>query len=62
MWKNAVMAMLLAFGSVTVLSACDQDGPAEEAGENIDDSMERTGEKMEETGERIQEKAEDAGN
>lgn len=62
MWKNAVMAMLLAFGSVTVLSACDQDGPAEEAGENIDNAMERTGEQMEETGERIEEKAEDARN
>lgn len=62
MWKNAVMALFLAFGTVTVLSACDQDGPAEEAGESIDNSMERAGDKMEQTGERIEEKAEDAKN
>lgn len=62
MWKKSLMALLLAFGSATMLAACEQDGPAEEAGESIDQSMEQAGEKMEETGEKIEEKAEDARN
>lgn len=62
MWKNVAMALMLAFGSAAVLSGCEEDGPMEEAGENIDQTMERAGEKMEETGERMEEKAEDARN
>ncbi|PAU75865.1 hypothetical protein [Halomonas salipaludis] len=52
-----LMAMIL--GGV---AACDDQGPAEEAGENIDDAMEDAGEGMEELGENIQESAEDAQN
>lgn len=33
------------------LVACEDEGPAEEAGENIDESMEDTGEEMEEAAE-----------
>lgn len=36
------------------LTACDTDGPAEEAGEDIDNAVERAGEKIEEAGDRIQ--------
>ncbi|SDM12966.1 hypothetical protein SAMN05192555_109211 [Franzmannia pantelleriensis] len=53
----ALMAMTL--GGV---AACDDQGPAEEAGENIDDAMEDAGEGMEELGEDIQESAEEAQN
>ncbi|APX91709.1 hypothetical protein BWR19_01405 [Halomonas sp. 1513] len=52
-----LMAMVL--GGV---AACDDQGPAEEAGENIDDAMEDAGEGMEELGEDIQDSAEDAQN
>ena len=52
-----LMAMVL--GGV---AACDDQGPAEEAGENIDDAMEDAGEGMEELGEDIQESAENAQN
>jgi predicted small secreted protein len=41
-----------------LLAGCDtQEGPAEQAGENIDNAMENAGEQIEEAGESIQEKA-----
>ena len=56
--KSIVLAgiSVLALG----LAACDQEGPAEQAGEQIDQSTERMGEQMEQTGDAIQENAEDA--
>lgn len=62
MLKNVFLALTLAFGSVALLSACEEDGPMEETGENIDESMERAGERMEEAGENIERKADDAQN
>ena len=60
--KKMAMAMLLglmAFGVV----ACDNDeGPAEEAGESVDDAVDNAGSTMEDAGEEIQEEAEDAQN
>jgi predicted small lipoprotein YifL len=43
------------------LAACDKQGPAEEAGERIDDSAERMGDKMEDATDNAGEKMEDAG-
>lgn len=40
------------------LVACDNQGPAEEAGEDIDNATEDAGESMEELGEDIEEAAE----
>lgn len=37
---------------------CEQQGPAEEAGEEVDESVEEAGESMEEAGEQLEEKAE----
>ena len=56
---------LLAMG--VLLSACESEGPAEKAGEKIDqaveeasekidDAAERTGEKIEEVGDKVREK------
>lgn len=58
-WRKLGLALLLSvlLGS---LAACDNEGPAEEAGENIDEEMENAGEGVEEMGEDIQESAEDA--
>ena len=50
----AVLMALLAGG----LAACDNQGPAEEAGENIDNSMEDAGESIENAGENIEDAAE----
>lgn len=43
-------ALLLTFiiGSLGMVSACEQQGPAEEAGEQIDESIEETGDEIEE--------------
>ena len=52
----AALIALLAGG----LAACDNDqGPAEEAGESIDESMNSAGESIEEAGENVQDAVED---
>ena len=42
------------------LAACEKKGPAETAGEKIDQATENAGKKMEEVGNNIQKSAEDA--
>ena len=54
--KKLAIALLMALMAGGLI-ACDDQGPAEEAGENIDDSTEDAGESMEELGEDM----EDAG-
>ncbi|ANB02364.1 hypothetical protein [Ectothiorhodospira sp. BSL-9] len=44
---------------VIALAACDK-GPAEKAGENIDDAVERAGDSLERTGDRIRDAGRDA--
>ncbi len=43
--------LLLAFviGSLGMVSACEEQGPAEEAGEQIDESIEEAGDEIEES-------------
>ncbi len=50
-------ALLLAFGlsGFGLLAACEQEGPAEEAGEEIDETMEETGDAIEETADDFEE-------
>ena len=50
----------LAFMFLAV-TACDKQGPAEEAGERIDNSTERMGDKIEDATDNAGEKMEDAG-
>nr|WP_163501120.1 hypothetical protein [Halomonas socia] len=60
LWKlGLAVLMAMVLGGV---AACDDQGPAEEAGENIDNAMDDAGEGMEELGENVQESAEDAQN
>ena len=42
------------------LIACEQEGPAERAGEKIDSAVKKAGEKIEQAGEKTQEAAKDA--
>jgi hypothetical protein len=44
-----------------VLVGCEREGPAERAGERIDQSMERAGEKLDEAGDKVEQAARDAG-
>jgi hypothetical protein len=54
--RRALLAAALLAGPMA-LTACDDDGPAEEAGEAIDESAERAGEALEDAGETIQQNA-----
>jgi hypothetical protein len=55
--KTVIIAILIIFVSAFV--ACEQEGPAEEAGEKIDEAAEETAEAVEEAGETLEEKAEE---
>jgi predicted small lipoprotein YifL len=49
-------AIVLSF-AVAGLAACEKKGPAERAGESIDNAAKKTGEKIEEAGEKIKDAA-----
>ncbi|MBZ2168100.1 hypothetical protein [Marinobacter sp. F4216] len=44
---KTMLAVLFVGGLTITLSACEQQGPLEEAGEEIDDSVEDTGDAIE---------------
>lgn len=48
--KSAIL--LLSFLSFALVS-CEKQGPAEEAGENLDEAMEEAGENLDEAGEEV---------
>ncbi|SDN51929.1 hypothetical protein [Vreelandella arcis] len=58
-FKAIGVAILLAFLAVGLAACGDDEGPAEEAGENIDETMEDAGEEMEEAGEDMEDAAEE---
>ena len=45
---------------LAALSGCENKGPAEKAGESVDDAVEKAGESIEEAGDRIQDAGRDA--
>ncbi|MEQ6918651.1 hypothetical protein [Halomonas aquatica] len=59
MMRRLGLALLITMLGVG-LAGCEEQGPAEQAGEKIDESMEEMGEGMEEMGEKMQEATEDA--
>jgi len=58
MTRNAPAFALILFAAVFAYG-CDNKGPAEKAGEKIDDTMSEALDKAEETNEKIQDAAED---
>lgn len=58
--KDKLGIMLLVAMMAVVITGCEQEGPAEEAGEKIDNAMEDTGEAIEDAGENVQDAAEEA--
>ncbi|MDI5890013.1 hypothetical protein [Halomonas rhizosphaerae] len=62
MMRKLGLALLIAMLGVGLAACEEEQGPAEEAGENIDESMDEMGEEMEEAGEEMEETAEDAQN
>ena len=57
--RTLMIAVLFGLLSIGVLS-CEKEGPAEKAGEKIDQTVEEAGDKMEEAGEAVKETAEEA--
>jgi polyhydroxyalkanoate synthesis regulator phasin len=53
-----IMVLIL---SISVFSACESKGPAEKAGEKIDQVVEKTTDKAKEVTDDVKEKAEEAG-
>ncbi|TDR50603.1 hypothetical protein DFP85_1233 [Halomonas ventosae] len=62
MMRKLGLALLIAMLGAGLAACEEEQGPAEEAGENIDESMEEMGEEMEEAGEEMEQAAEDAQN
>jgi hypothetical protein len=60
MMKKAPALALILFAAVFAYG-CEKKGPAEKAGEKIDDTMTEAMDKAEEAGEKIEEAAEEAG-
>jgi outer membrane lipoprotein-sorting protein len=56
---NILCALLLAL-SVGMLAGCEEQGPAEEAGEEIDEAVEEAGDDMEEAAEEVEDEVDDA--
>jgi len=52
---SALFALLFALGGGAALTGCDDDGPAEEAGEEIDEAVEDAGDAMEDAGDEVEE-------
>ncbi|SFT79131.1 hypothetical protein [Halomonas saccharevitans] len=61
MLRKLGLALLIAMLGAG-LAACEEEGPAEQAGENIDESMEEMGDGVEEMGDNLEQAAEDAQN
>ncbi len=49
---TAIAAMLLVLG----LGACERQGPAEKAGERVDEAVQNTGDAVEDAGDKVEDK------
>ncbi len=58
--RNALIALMMGLG-LTVAGCADEEGPAEKAGEQIDQTMEEAGDEVEEATDEMGGKAEEAG-
>lgn len=53
MKKTQILTLL--FSLALGVAACEQEGPAERAGEEIDEAVEKAGDKMEEAADKVEE-------
>jgi hypothetical protein len=56
--SGIAVAIMLSF-AVAGLTACEKKGPAQKAGESIDNAAKKVGDKMEEAGDKIKDAAKD---
>lgn len=59
--RKTLMMSLLAAMMTLGLAACEEEGPAEQAGEEVDEAMEEAGDSVEEMGDTIEEAADEPG-
>lgn len=52
--RRTALVAAFALAAGVSLAACEEEGPAEQAGESIDESAEEAGEAVEEAGEEVQ--------
>jgi hypothetical protein len=57
--EKTIRAALIMGALLVALSACQKEGPAEQAGKEIDQATEKVGEQIEKTGDDIQDAAKD---
>lgn len=50
---SVLFALLFALGGSAALTGCQDDGPAEEAGEEIDEAIDDTGDAIEDAGDDV---------
>lgn len=53
-YKNTLITVIFAGCLGMGLVGCDRDGPMEEAGEDIDHTMDKAGDKLERAGDKIE--------
>ena len=58
--SNKFLLPIIVFSLAGILTACDKQGPAEEAGEKIDNIVEDTQKKMDDAVETVTEKTKEA--
>jgi hyperosmotically inducible protein len=56
-----LLTMLVLILSIVAFTACESKGPAEKAGEKIDEAVQKTTDKAEEITDAVKDKAEEAG-
>lgn len=54
---NAIKAALAASVLLAALTGCQKEGPAEQAGKEVDQAIDKAGQKIENAGEKIQDAA-----
>lgn len=59
-YKSSVTAVLAMGVLAFSLSACHKEGPAEKAGKEVDQTMNKAGQQIEKAGEKIENTAKDA--
>jgi hypothetical protein len=59
MKRSKILYVLLVVVLIGAFVACEQEGPAEQAGEQIDEAVEEAGDQMEEAGDAIEDKADE---
>ncbi len=59
-FNSGIAAAIVLIFAVAGLTACEKKGPAERAGESIDNAAKKVGDKMEDAGDKIKDAAKDA--